>query len=153
MVYQWKGASRIKADANEAAKIMNGLAERNALTAEMLVEVSRPETALLHHEFEWDDTKAANEYRKVQARNIINALVVVPDEKIPATEPVRAYFQIETKGNRYTQLTTIMSNPTQKEMLLKKALSELNAFSHKYSTLHELADVMQSIESALIMYS
>lgn len=152
MVYQWKSASRIRADVNASAEVMNQLAERNALTAENLVEVSRPIDAPLHNEFEWDNNKAADEYRKAQARNIINALVIVPDEQIPAKEPVRAYFKIEQERT-YTQLTTIMSNPTRKELLLKTALSELSAFQRKYATLEELTDVMQSIESALIMYS
>lgn len=152
MVYKWKDAKQIRANANEAAQVMNQLAERGALTAENLVEASKPGDAPLHNDFEWDNDKAANEYRKHQARNIINALVIVPDETVPTNEPVRAYFQIEDGGRRYTQLTAIMESPSQMEMLLKSALNELAVFRKKYGLLQELQDVMKSIDSTQMMY-
>ena len=152
MVYKWKDARQIKANANDAAVVMNQLAERGALTAQNLVEASKPIDAPLHNEFEWDDEKAASKYREHQARNIINALVIVPDENVPAKEPVRAYFQIEDGGKRYTQLTAIMESPTQMEMLLKSALNELAAFKKKYGLLQELQDVIKSIDETQIMY-
>ena len=146
MVYQWKEARRIKANPNEAAKVMNDLAERDALTAENLIEVSKPEDAPLHNDFEWDNNIAADEYRKVQARRIISALVVVPDEYIKTSEPVRAYFKIEETGNAYSQLTAIIASPTKKELLLKTALRELDAFEKKYQTLEELTNVFKAID-------
>lgn len=152
MVYKWKDARQIKANADEAAQVMNQLAERGALTAENLVEASKPIDAPLHNDFEWDNDKAASEYRKHQARNIINALVIVPDENVQTKEPVRAYFQIEDGGKRYTQLTAIMESPSQMEMLLRTALNELAAFKKKYGLLRELQDVMKSIDETQMMY-
>lgn len=152
MVYKWKSASRIKADPNEAAKVMNKLAETDSLTAENLVEVSKPEDAPLHSEFEWDDTIAAVKYRNHQARNIINALVIVPDETIKAKEPVRAFFKVVPTEPNYKQLTAIVKMPSQREMLLQSALSELVAFQKKYAVLSELEVVFASIDETIENY-
>ncbi len=90
MVYEWKSASRIKANAQEAGKLFEQLEAENDLTAARVVEESRAESAVLHGEFEWNDTKAANKYREHQARNIINAITIKTvatdsDDEIPAT--------------------------------------------------------------------
>ena len=152
MVYEWKSASRIKANPNEAAKVMNQLAETDSLTAENLVEVSKPESSPLHNDFEWDDTIAAIKYRNHQARNIINALVIVPDETIQASEPVRAYFKIEQSEPSYKQLTTIVKTPSQRDMLLQSALAELIAFKKKYTILSELKVVFAGIDETIMNY-
>lgn len=75
MIYRWKTGSRFKTDANIAAGIMNKLAKENRLNAETLVDVSRPEDAPLHNEFEWDDVKAAEEWRKQTSRVMIASVV------------------------------------------------------------------------------
>lgn len=133
-VYSWKTGSRIKADPNLAAEVFEGLAKENRLNAENVVEVSRPEDAVLHNEFEWDDTKAASEWRKHQSRNIINALVVV-EETATEIQPVRYAFQIEENTSNYTPMSVIMQNADSIESLKRKALSELTAFKMKYSSI------------------
>lgn len=152
MVYEWKSARQIKADPNEAAKVMNQLAESNSLTAENLVEASKPESAPLHNDFEWDDTIAAIKYRNHQARNIINALVIVPDETIQAKEPIRAYFKLEQSEPTYKQLTAIVKTPSQRDALLQSALTELVAFQKKYAVLSELKVVFASIDETIENY-
>lgn len=100
MVYEWKSASRIKADAQEAGKLFEQLEAENDLTAARVVEESRAESAVLHGEFEWNDIKAADKYREHQARNIINAItiktVATSDDEIPAT--IRAFFNVSHDG-------------------------------------------------------
>lgn len=148
MVYKWKEASRIKADPEKAAKLMSELANSNALNAETLVEVSKPETALLHGDFDWDNDEAAIKWRNHQARNIINALVLVPEENEPlkSREPIRAFFKVTDSQNSYESTVLLISKTDTRELLLRKALSELTAFQNKYSALEELASVMKAIE-------
>lgn len=138
MIYSWKTGTRIKADATLAAELFDQLAEENRLNAENVVEVSRPADAVLHSEFEWDDTAAANEWRKHQARNIINALVVI--EESPEVQPVRYAFQIEENTSNYTPMTVIMQSADSIEALKRKALSELLAFKMKYSAIIKKCD-------------
>lgn len=148
MVYKWKEASRIKADPEVAAKVMYDLANKDSLDAETLVEVSKPETAPLHGEFDWNNDEAATKWRNHQARNIINALVLVPEENEPlkTKEPVRAFFKITDAQKNYEPTVALISRPDTRELLLRRALSELVAFQSKYNALEELASVMNAIE-------
>lgn len=50
-------------------------------TASNVVDESRPEEAVLHEAFEWDDEVAAEEHRKTQARSLIKTVRVIHPEK------------------------------------------------------------------------
>ena len=143
MVYQWKPASQIKADAQEAGRVCEKLERTVGLTAKTLLDASRPEDAPLHGEFEWDDTIAAEAYRETQAQYIIRMLCVAPDEE--RKEPVRAYFVTKT-AKVYDGVNVILQDMDKRSALLDIAMRELAAFKRKYSMLSELADVFAAIE-------
>ena len=143
MVYQWKPASRIKANAQKAGEQFEELERTVGLTAKTLLEANRSEDAPLHDEFEWNDTVAAEAYRENQAQYLIRMLCIAPDGK--QKEPVRAYFVTE-KEKVYDGLNVIMSDANKKSALLDIALRELIAFKKKYSMLSELADVFSAID-------
>lgn len=142
MVYQWKDAARIKADAQTAGEICEGLEKNGGLTAKRLVDESRPEDAPLHNEFEWDDAVSAEEYRKNQALYIIRSLEV----KIGETkkEVVRAFFPM-AEHKVFESLPVILSDAKKTDALLDMAFRELKAFQQKYSTLSKLAPVFDAI--------
>ena len=77
--YTWCDGSHHKVDPNVAAQVATELEEAGMLTAKNLVDVSRPEDAPLHDEFEWDDSVAAEKYREGQARNVIHSLRIFTD--------------------------------------------------------------------------
>jgi hypothetical protein len=134
--YKWKTASYIKADAEKAGKMCEELERTGGLTAERLVKANESENAPLHDEFEWDDEKAAGEYRKAQARHIINSLVIVSEKQ--DVEPVRAFLSIERASPNYESLDIIVHSEDKYAALLAMALKELEAFKKKYSQLAEL---------------
>lgn len=133
-IYKWRTGARIKADATLAAKVFEQLSDENRLNAENVVEVSKPEEAVLHDDFEWVDSIAAFEYRKHQARNILNSLVVI-EEETPEEQPIRYCFKIEEKTNNYTPLNVIMQSAESTGALIRKAISELQAYRMKYDTI------------------
>lgn len=68
----------LKAEA--VAKELSRHAKRHgSITPRRLVDESRPVKAPLHKAFTWDDTKAADEFRLVQARSLIRAVRVIDD--------------------------------------------------------------------------
>ena len=142
MVYQWKQASFIKADANVAGKMCEQLEQTVGLTAKSLLDANRPEDAPLHNEFEWDDNKAAEQYREQQARHIINCLCIAPENN--DEPPVRAFFTISKP--QYESLPVIFSVQEKTSALLDMALRELRCFQAKYSTLEQLRPVFDAIE-------
>ena len=145
MVYSWKEGTRYKTDANIAGAVCAEMEAAGTLTAGNLVEASRPKDAPLHKEFEWNNTKAAEEWRKHQARNIIHSLVLVTE---PGTdsESVRAFFKIETRSNNYESTVAIVRDENKYESLKAAALRELKVFQRKYHTISELGKVFAAID-------
>ena len=134
MIYQWKSGAHIKTPAEVAAKVLNELASKNTLDAETLVEVSRPNDAPLHSEFEWDDKKAADEWRKHRGRIIINSITVVEETEENA-EPIRCFFQIDKNTSLYEPIGVIVQNADKMELLRQQAYKELTAYANKYSSI------------------
>lgn len=144
MTYQWKTGSRHKVDANIAGTVCAELEAAGNLTAGNLVDISRPEDAPLHSEFEWNDSIAAEEWRKRQARNIIQSIVVV-NETNPENS-VRAYFNIEVTKPNYESISAIVTNEDKYEALKRAAFRELEAFRRKYAQITELQAVFDAIK-------
>jgi hypothetical protein len=142
MVYQWKQAAQVKADAQIAGCVCEELQNTVGLTAETLVEASREKTAPLHDCFEWHDKTAAEEYRKHQARHIIGSLVIVSEEQ----EPVRAFLSIERQSAIYESVNTIVQQEDKREKMLRMALMELKAFERKYAALTEFTTLFDAID-------
>ncbi len=144
MVYEWKAGAHTSIDASIAGKVCGDLEKAGNLTAQSLVDVSRPESAPLHSQFEWDDSVAGEEWRKHQARHIINALIVRTEKE----EPIRAFFKIDTsKGNnRYESITSIVDTQSKYQSLIEIALNELRAFKAKYATISELGPIWRELD-------
>ena len=143
--YKWKSGSRHSVSARIAAEVCGDLEAQGRLTARNLVDVSRPEDAPLHGEFTWADDEAAEHWREHEARNIINAVVVVRED---AKEPVRKFFTLSVSQPEYHDIDKIIVQEDTRTALLQKALGELIAFQKKYAGLSELAGLFAAIEEA-----
>lgn len=86
----------------------------------------------------------AEEFRKHQARNVINSVVEVIS---PEITPTRAFFNITLSEKNYENIRTIISDEDKRQALLSKALAELHAFELKYSALVELTEVFDAIDN------
>lgn len=128
----WAPGTRHKVSAETAGKVFDELTAKDALTPQNLVDVSRPEEAPLHKEFEWDDSKAAEEYRKEQARCLIRHLVIIPADNTP---PVRMLFKVAPNESKYEPLHVILKSEDKTMALYKQSLSELRSFKWKYQTI------------------
>lgn len=107
-VYEWKMSFFAKGiDASVAVKEFQRIErEYGSITPEHILAASEPENAVFHKLFEWDDEKAAHQFRLQQARIIINNIevrVVTNDQSkmVPAYEIVkhkdaRQYKRIDT---------------------------------------------------------
>lgn len=146
MIYKWKYPLGVPAQV--AGEFIAGLEEKHGtVTPELLLNESRDKNAVLHTCFEWDDAKAAEQYRLNQARYIIGT-ITVEVEVIDNSQPsaVRAFVNVseETKG-KYVSICAAMVKDDYKTRVLKNALSELKAFQNKYSAYVELADVFKVV--------
>lgn len=145
MVYEWKTGSRIKADAQKSGELFEQLSKtEEGLTASTLLEANKPESAPLHNEYEWNDEKAANEWRLQQSRHFINSIttIVMSDSE---EQQVRA-FHIVTEKSQYEPIMAIIKEESKYERLLANAVLELEAFVRKYNTLKEIKTIIDSFE-------
>jgi hypothetical protein len=68
-------------DPQEAGEELERINEKyGQTTAASVVDESRPEEAVLHEAFEWDDEVAAEKHRETQARSLIKTVrIITPD--------------------------------------------------------------------------
>ncbi len=161
MVYKWK-VGKFPVTAQTAGEELERIEQDEGyIIPEAVVERSRPEDAPLHNCFEWDDSAAAEEYRKVQAREIIRYIEVVreEDEEEDVERHVRAFWSTygfdeeeteegatASKHYAYRSINRVLDAKEHREYVLGKALRELLAFERKYRYLNEFAGVMGEID-------
>lgn len=136
---KWRIDNIFKADANKCYVEMLDLEN---ITPQAVIERARDENSELHKCFEWNDDVAAEKYRTIQAGNVIRMLYIEP--KSEDSPPVRVLSR--TSDTVYQPTRTFLTNTTEYEYLLKRALSELESFRKKYETLSELEQVFEQID-------
>jgi len=124
----------------EALRLADGI-----IHAESVVEWAKdnPESAL-HSQFEWDDSKAASEYRVWQARRVIAIYVKAEDGE-------RKFVSLSidrSKGGGYRDVEEVIANDDLRKILVKDALSEFKRVRAKYEHVKELAKVYEEIDRA-----
>lgn len=145
MVYQWKTASRIRADANEAGAMCEKLEKTVGLTPKTLLDANRDVDAPLHNEFEWDDAIAAESYRLSQAGHIIRCLCVASEAKEEESPIVRAFFKTES-ADAFESLEVIIKDENKHAELLRNAQKELDTYLKKYEALKELNPIRETFK-------
>lgn len=150
MVYQWKSGSVASVSAQIAGEAFERIrVEHNGrLTQEDVVNEAKSEDSPLHPAFEWDNEKAAHQWRLEQAGYMIRHLVVSMEtsegEKRPA---VRAFVNVERDRDRsYTSLAHAMSDEELRSQVVNKAWAELESWRRRYEELSEFAKLFIVID-------
>lgn len=153
MVFEckWLAGFRCSVKAEVAGQVMQRLESEGRLTPANLVEEARPEESPMHKAFEWDDVKAAENYRRQQATQMIRAIVVRESDVVSGgSEAVQVkVFNQSEKGGVYESLRTILLDEEKSGSLMDKAKAELRTFRAKYSQLERLARLMSEIDEVL----
>ena len=92
--------------------------------------------------FTWDDSKAANEWRKQEARQVVRLLVFADDETKQPTQ-IRV---LQKATDAYEPVKTIVRNNDEYAKLLARAKAELKAFRERYKQINELEKVLEAID-------
>lgn len=114
MEYQWRSGARIKLDAQTAGEELERIRARDGKVETVtIVNEARPETSPLHSAFEWDDSAAGEQWRLLQARNLIRAIEVAPAKK--GEEPLPAFVHVRPVSSEepgyYQSVTVALRNP------------------------------------------
>jgi len=115
--------------------------QHGELTPPAVVESAKPEQALLHPVFEWDDERCGVEYRLIQARQLIKNVEIVRQDEKPAgiISAERAYQYVPAnEGGAYHPTEVVVQRPD----MYASALRELSA------RVHSAEEAMRALEMA-----
>ncbi|MCP4537806.1 MAG: hypothetical protein GY832_11740 [Chloroflexi bacterium] len=147
MKYEWKRKPSGAPKAGVAGKYLHNLAKkRGGVTPDVLVEESTDRSAPLHECFEWSNIKAAHEYRKSQAGDILRSITVVVDEP-GDSEPVtvNAFVHLEDGGG-YVPIQSVVADPDSDKRYLEILEADLFQLQAKLWHYQEFAEVCEAID-------
>jgi hypothetical protein len=120
------------------------------LRAKDVVEASKDPRSPLHSYFLWGDDRTAAHLHRLEVADLLIRRVKVTFERrteegrvLPVT--VRQ-FSYSERDRGYMDTRAMMADPGLRDMVLRRAMSELRAFRTKYQSLEELAGVLEAIE-------
>ena len=121
------------------------------LTAETVLEDARKKSSPLHRFFEWDDSVAAEFWRREQARQLIRQHYVVVSYGGQDTAPTRATVVVEMpSGDRaYTQTVVSLVDEDFSDQVLERAKQELRAWRSRYERFKEMSEMVKEVDRLL----
>jgi len=114
-----------------------------------VVKAARPPGSPLHDLFEWNDGKAATEYRLSQARKLLQAFVLYA----PGTrQEMRGFVSLtedRQEGNGYRSTEAVLGDQTLRGQLERQGYRELAAFARSFRTRFGRLEVFTPIVEAI----
>jgi hypothetical protein len=146
--YQFRNGAHIKGgvDANSVGTELDRIREsQGEITPQGVVNESRPTNAPLNPCFTWDDTEAAEAYRRDEARKIVRSVrVVYPDTR--NSEPAFVHIRREDpaedgqpQGGYYERARTVAQNFNLYDNAWRSAQERLSAAARSLTELEALA--------------
>lgn len=152
--YEWS-TRRFELSAQVVGETVERLADVNGgvCPPSALVEEARPDESPLHHLFQWDDTAAADAFRRQQARQVINSIRVVrvdADERTSGPE-FPAFVSVvriteEGVSRGYKPTLQVVERPDELAQVMAEAMASLRAFRRRYAALKEFGPVFAAID-------
>jgi len=114
------------------------------LTPRIVVDEARPKNSVLHSEFDWDDTHAAEEWRVEQARRLLRVTVELAGGK---KGPNWVSLTVDRHSDEpvYRKTITVLSDRDRRQQLINDAMRDMEIFEKRYVMLRELAGVIAAM--------
>jgi DNA-directed RNA polymerase subunit RPC12/RpoP len=150
------GSHFTKRDAQIIGPILVELSEKSGVTARDVLDVGRSEQSPIHKYFEWNNDKAADEYRLEQARRMMRSIRItytetnIKGEEESYSGRVIQAMQVtpyEDKARQYHSFKTLHGDTLFAAKLLGSAVDDLKSWKRKYEPYVEMWD---KFEQALI---
>lgn len=144
MVYQFREGSPFSGDAQKVGETLAAIEQREGrLDPSDVVTEARSIESPIHPYFEWDDAKAAGEYRLEQARGLVRAVVVVRVEEVERP-PIRAFVSVKRDGERtYAPIDNVLTNPDLRAQAFAEIRGEICSLRRKLTAWEELARALE----------
>lgn len=117
------------------------------VTPRLVLDVSQPEDAPLHHIFEWDDEAAAEQFRLNQAARLITAIRVVVVENaapMPARVSIQPHGVTGNTHRNYMPVVQVQNDPDQRRQFLLRELSRIQDLLRRTEGFEEMDPIRTS---------
>ena len=133
-----------KADAEKVYMDIENIEEK---TPQNLVDYAEehPDSEL-HKCFTWDDSKAANSWRKYEARQVMRCLVYKDESDEEESVQIRV---LQNVRQEYKPVRQIVMDNDEYKALIKRAKAELASFRERYKGITELETVLEAIDGII----
>lgn len=115
----------------------------DSITPEQIVDKARDENSVLHSLFEWDDTVAAEKYRKIQAQQMLTKITFVVDD---SPREQRYYHNVSYSSGEYHPVQYVFQHEECYELLKKRAKDYFLAAKAKFEAVQELGPLFKYID-------
>lgn len=138
--YTYSWTKQYSVSAQIAGEIIQKLPQR---TAEALLEQAANPASPLHASFEWNNTRAAQQFRLVQARCMINSLrvEVISGDRKP--QKVAAFVAKSDRGGHY--LPTLEADENELSAAELRCWQQMKAFRERWKSLQFAREVVEMI--------
>ena len=139
--------SRKEIDA-EISRIYN---ENGSITPDLVIKAAEDPNNVLHHLFEWDDSKAGNAYRVDQARQIITSVkinIVTESRTISAVSYVRDP-RLPSDQQGYISVAKLKTDKDLAKDSIKYEFQRAYAHLHRAKTHAEILGMEDQVSSLL----
>lgn len=149
--YQWKIKSfGKKIDPDQALEeIRKAENLYGKITAETVLKVAEDDDSPIHELFEWDDSKAAHNYRLAQARTIINNLevIVISSSEKEIRIPVFEITKDESEpGRQYKHIDVLTSDD--RDYIVQTTIKHIRQLQTKLSAYKDFDSAIKHLQSA-----
>jgi len=117
-------------------------AMENRLSASQVVDAAKPAKSPLHSWFVWDDTKAAGEYRLIQARQLIrrfNVQVEGREERLVHVPSLDTDDESDTREGYYRTGSAIVKSPSEYALAVAECMKRFRSAQESLKQLERLA--------------
>lgn len=147
--YSWNGPER-KVSAEVVAHHLQKLeVENGEVTREAFLDSARPKTSKMHCLFEWDDAKAAEQYRLTQAQTIIASIHVEVQTVEQKPIEIRAFVQDREVSSGYVSIRSAFDDEDKQARILAMAKRDAEWLRAKYENLVSFAEVIKALDKFL----
>jgi hypothetical protein len=134
-------------------KFLERMAQQNngVLKVDDVIEAAKDKSCVLHKHFEWDDTEAAKQFRKDQARSLIQRCRITLVDSVPSH--IRAFVSLSSdreNGGGYRLTTTVLSDDSMRLELMHDIELTITRWKSKLHLLDsDLAELLEKMETAV----
>lgn len=144
--YSWKNYIFTQ-DSQKVGEELEELEKVSEITNKNVLEYARKnKDSELHKCFEWDNEKAGEKYRLIQATNVISSISFVIEE-----EPIKkqkVYFSVKSdakESRKFKNIKDILEDDEDYKALLNKARKEFETCKDNYDNLIKREDLKDII--------